>query len=1067
MILTALGTISINSNNTANTVTIATGAQAKTLTMGSTAGASGTTISGGSSDIALNSADQLFMDAGTNFSLDGIGASSNVTLTADGAADDLTISLAGAFDASLVLASAGTGADALSLSASAGGLTIDSSAALELNSSAGAINIGNDAVAQAINVGTGAAARTLTIGNATTTTGINFDTGTNGFDVDLLGVANFDGELVVIGGTADGDLAVDDGDLYVVDRFEVDSAARFDGSVSFFNSIAMLSDLDFTLAAAENIAIVSDPAADVAVTTFSLSVDGEDTIAGGDVSQYGMRLFNASNGADVDEAADALLVLDNEDANDPINFGIDFDLTGAGGFTFDISLQNAETIDNATNGTITLTAPTTLLSGDLTVTGGDINAAGEAASWTIIDNTASAFTLEDGTGGADFIAITTTNGSETMAFGHSTVDSITLTTDNDAATDVSIAGGLTVTPASNVAGLSVNSEATTANVVDLTYENTSGTIMDISSDTVTLSAALVGLTIDLQTNVSAGSEAFAHKGIQVLTPAITDSTDTNDTDSVMGISVTGGAIELNDTTANTIYSGLGVTTPNITLTAGASLMAIGSSVANGSITTGGTQAGFHMQGTGVGAGFLYGFNAATLTGGAGSEYAMNIAAGWDTDINAVTSLDIGIAGTNELYLDGNDFSPASDNDMDLGTTALGWNNMHMDSGAVINFESGQVTLTQSGADTLTLAGAADGTDLLVLTAGDILVSDGELTLSGGDMDITLDADADASITRSDVTAASSEEGLEINFSVAAAGGDGNDQYRALVLDVASGDHANNSDSTIALAIDDLASADAEGLELAITIGTQWDYGMLLSDDVGIAFGSQGPSDMVWETADANANALVVGLPEGDATDVTVFVIGDSTSRNADLGFFNGITDTTLALVSDDVSAYASFTVADSGNLTIETSDAASDISMTPVDDLLLVPGDDVNLTLVAAGNLVIDGATTASTAGVSGAVELNVTSSTNLNRALDIDAIHTSTGATSSFAADFSWNSSAVVTGAASQLGYGLKSTATKTGADDSNGTSTLYGVFSEATNTGRTDTGTVNTYGAWFDATG
>ena len=39
-----------------------------------------------------------------------------------------------------------------------GALTIDSAGVLELNSSAGIIGIGNDAVAQNINVGTGAAA---------------------------------------------------------------------------------------------------------------------------------------------------------------------------------------------------------------------------------------------------------------------------------------------------------------------------------------------------------------------------------------------------------------------------------------------------------------------------------------------------------------------------------------------------------------------------------------------------------------------------------------------------------------------------------------------------------------------------------------------------------------------------------------------------------------------------------------------------------------------------------------------------------------------------------------------
>src|SRR3990170_8138337 len=45
-------------------------------------------------------------------------------------------------------------------------MLLDADGVLELNSSAGAISIGNDADAQAINVGTGAAARTITLGNS-------------------------------------------------------------------------------------------------------------------------------------------------------------------------------------------------------------------------------------------------------------------------------------------------------------------------------------------------------------------------------------------------------------------------------------------------------------------------------------------------------------------------------------------------------------------------------------------------------------------------------------------------------------------------------------------------------------------------------------------------------------------------------------------------------------------------------------------------------------------------------------------------------------------------------------
>ena len=59
-------------------------------------------------------------------------------------------------------------------------LLLDSDGVLELNSSAGAISIGNDADAYDINIGTGAAARTITIGNSTGASAVNITSGENG-----------------------------------------------------------------------------------------------------------------------------------------------------------------------------------------------------------------------------------------------------------------------------------------------------------------------------------------------------------------------------------------------------------------------------------------------------------------------------------------------------------------------------------------------------------------------------------------------------------------------------------------------------------------------------------------------------------------------------------------------------------------------------------------------------------------------------------------------------------------------------------------------------------------------
>ena len=76
-------------------------------------------------------------------------------------------------------------------------MDLDAVNALSINSSAGVINVGNDAVAQAINVGTGAAARTITIGNVTGASALNFDAGTGG--ISFTGDSTFDNDVVVTG----------------------------------------------------------------------------------------------------------------------------------------------------------------------------------------------------------------------------------------------------------------------------------------------------------------------------------------------------------------------------------------------------------------------------------------------------------------------------------------------------------------------------------------------------------------------------------------------------------------------------------------------------------------------------------------------------------------------------------------------------------------------------------------------------------------------------------------------------------------------------------------------------
>lgn len=135
------GIVNIGADAAANAVNIATGAAAKVLIIGSTNTTAATTVQSGTGDLKLTSTDEI---------------------------------------------------------------TLDSAGVLELNSSAGVIGIGNDAVAQAINVGTGAAQRTITIGNVSGTSAVNINTGTNGS-----AITTTNGTFAVATGTGAINLGID------------------------------------------------------------------------------------------------------------------------------------------------------------------------------------------------------------------------------------------------------------------------------------------------------------------------------------------------------------------------------------------------------------------------------------------------------------------------------------------------------------------------------------------------------------------------------------------------------------------------------------------------------------------------------------------------------------------------------------------------------------------------------------------------------------------------------------------------------------------------------------------
>ncbi|TXH04689.1 MAG: hypothetical protein E6R05_02640, partial [Candidatus Moraniibacteriota bacterium] len=133
--------------------------------------------------------------------------------------------------------------------------------------------------------------------------------------------------------------------------------------------------------------------------------------------------------------------------------------------------------------------------------------------------------------------------------------------------------------------------------------------------------------------------------------------------------------------------------------------------------------------------------------------------------------------------------------------------------------SGDLFQVSSTGGAVTIAGVADGTDALTLTAGDILVGNGDLDISGGDFNVTLDSADEVDITKS-AGAAATEEGLDLAFTAGA--GDGSDIYSVLRIAATSANHSASSDKLYGINIANLGSADAEGDEAAIFVGTGWD-----------------------------------------------------------------------------------------------------------------------------------------------------------------------------------------------------------------------------------------------------
>ena len=88
-----------------------------------------------------------------------------------------------------------------------------------------------------------------------------------------------------------------------------------------------------------------------------------------------------------------------------------------------------------------------------------------------------------------------------------------------------------------------------------------------------------------------------------------------------------------------------------------------------------------------------------------------------------------VNNVNEVELVENALQPTTNDGVALGTTSLGWSDLHLASAGVINWVNGEMTITETDANTLTVAGGTFATAALTATtitaSDDVTIADGK------------------------------------------------------------------------------------------------------------------------------------------------------------------------------------------------------------------------------------------------------------------------------------------------------------------------------------------------------
>lgn len=402
----------------------------------------------------------------------------------------------------------------------------------------------------------------------------------------------------------------------------------------------------------------------------------------------------------------------------------------------------------------------------------------------------------------------------------------------------------------------------------------------------------------------------------------------------------------------------------------------------GSLLTIGGTAG---SGTGTGGAVTIsgGQGGATASGGAvtvisGSAGVSSTADGGNLTLESGSGRGVGRAGGQVYIYAGQGTSSGSGGGITISAGAAGGGN---GTGGLLTLTSGPGSGSGASGDVLIQAGtkgntAAANTDAIIIDGkneGDVVqiiagsAEAGGFTnpiVDGGDILFTATDDVIFGLTNNGTVSFDAKTtsyigttgALDFNFSTGIAGAEAanfsiqstssndNDVIAGIFIDL-------DDDSSAATAVLHGIRIDASDFSgqsgiNGIYIDNTVEQGIILEDDLDLAFGT--PDDVggtgiaraLYETADGDANALELVFPEGGATDVPVFIVGDATIQSsADLGDFNGITDPNIAVMSDDGGDHMRMYVLDTGvgHIDVNTNNTI-DIDAELIVDLAVASG---------------------------------------------------------------------------------------------------------------------------------